>query len=105
MAWVIPTLTGIMNIMETVMFLEFIEEEAIQSAALGVFLAIRQRNYSQAWRAINLLQNQLLPHLEALITHIGWLCPYSIGVFSDFWLASKTNVEIYIELCMKAPKS
>ena len=54
MSWVLPVVTQAFSIMETVAFIQFIEEEAIQSASLGVFLAIRQRNYRAAWTAIHL---------------------------------------------------
>jgi len=104
MPWVLPVITGLMNVMQIVAFVQFIEEEAIQSAALGAFLAIRQRNYHAAWKAINLLEQELIPHLEQINTHIGWACPYSMGCFSDFALASRMNLEIYKELCTAGSK-
>ncbi len=36
MAFLIPVLTGMANVMEIVTFIQFIEEEAIQSASHGV---------------------------------------------------------------------
>ena len=104
MPWVLPVITGLMNVMQIVAFVQFIEEEAIQSAALGAFLAIRQRNYHAAWKAINLLEQELIPHLEQINTHIGWACPYSMGCFHDFAQASRMNLEIYKELCTAGSK-
>ena len=104
MAFVIPVITGLFNIMEIVAFIQFIEEEAIQSASLGVFLAIRQRNYKAAWRAIGVLEHVLIPHLEQLNLQIGWASPYSYGCFYDFVVASKLNLEIYKELCTAASR-
>lgn len=104
MSWVMPVVTGAFSLMETVAFIEFIEEEAIQSAALGAFLAIRQRNYAAAWKAINLMENDLIPHLDAVNRELSWACPYAIGPFRDFINASKTNLEIYKDLCTAGPK-
>lgn len=105
MHWVLPVIGQIEFVMGTVAFIQFIEEESIQSAALGAFLSIRQRNYTAAWKAIDILQYELIPHLEAVNTQLSWLCPYAQGCFYDFIQASKMNVEIYKDLCTIAPKS
>lgn len=104
MSWVMPVITGAFSIMETVAFIQFIEEEAIQSTALGAFLSIRQRNYKAAWKAINLLDQELIPHLEAVNSQLSWACPYAMGCFYDFIQASKMNVEIYKDLCTAGSK-
>ncbi|GAI83193.1 unnamed protein product [marine sediment metagenome] len=64
MALILPVLKGLVNVMEIVTFIQFIEEEAIQSAALGVFLAIRGKSYRGASLGITLLRGQLIPHLR-----------------------------------------
>jgi hypothetical protein len=104
MSWIMPVVKGAYQVMETVAFIQFIEEEAIQGAGLGAFLAIRQRNYTAAWKAINLLEQELIPHLDAINKYLGWACPYAIGPFHDFVEASKMNVEIYKDLCTAGPK-
>lgn len=104
MAWMMPVITGIFNVMEVVAFIQFIEEEAIQSAALGAFLAIRQKNYHAAWKAINLLEQELIPHLDQVNRELSWACPYALGPFHDFVVASRLNVDIYKELCTAASK-
>jgi len=104
MAWVLPVIKGLLNVMQIVAFIQFIEEEAIQSAALGAFLAIRQRNYHAAWRAINLLEQELIPHLEQINTYIGWASPYSMECFHDFVVATRMNIEIYKEICTAGSK-
>ncbi|MBA7693496.1 hypothetical protein ES703_102079 [subsurface metagenome] len=98
MAWVLPVLVGVANVMEVVTFIQFIEEEAIQSAALGVFLAIRSRSWRGASLGITLLRGELLPHLKAINDTAGWLAPYSKGCFSDFIKASEINLEIYDDI-------
>ncbi|GAH77337.1 unnamed protein product, partial [marine sediment metagenome] len=84
MAALMPILKGLVNVMEIVTFIQFIEEEAIQSAALGVFLAIRGKSYRGASLGITLLRGRLIPHLEDINLAVGWMAPYSVGCFSDF---------------------
>ncbi len=84
MAWVMPVITGVVMVMEAITFIQFIEEEAIQSAGLGAFLAIRSRDYHSAWLAINLLENELVPHLEAVNEKLGWIAIYSQGALHFF---------------------
>lgn len=95
MAFLLPILAGIANVMEVVTFIQFIEEEAIQSASLGVFLAIRGKSYKGASTGITLLRGVLIPHLRDINDYVGWMAPYSKGCFQDFILATETNLEIY----------
>lgn len=103
MAWIMPVIAGVVMVMEAITFIQFIEEEAIQSAALGAFLAIRSKDYHSAWLAIHLLENELVPHLEAINQALGWIAIYSQGAFFDFARAARTNIEIYKNICT-APK-
>jgi len=84
--------------MEVITFIQFIEEEAIQSASLGVFLAIRAKSYRGASIGMTLLNGTLIPHLEEINVIVGWMAPYSQGCFADFILATKTNLIIYEEI-------
>jgi hypothetical protein len=104
MAWILPVLVGIANIMEVVTFIQFIEEEAIQSASLGVFLAIRAKSMKGAVLGIQLLQDELIPHLKAINENIGWMAPYSKGCFADFIKATETNVVIYQDILFAKKK-
>lgn len=104
MAWILPVLLGVVQVMEAVTFIQFIEEEAIQSAGLGAFLAIRCRDYHSAWLAINLLENELVPHLELLNSDFGWIAIYSQGAFYDFAKAARTNIQIYKQICTAGKK-
>jgi len=98
MAFLMPILAGIANVMEIVTFIQFIEEEAIQSASLGVFLAIRGKSYRGASLGITLLRGRLIPHLRDINEYVGWMAPYSQGCFEDFVIATETNLEIYEDL-------
>lgn len=104
MAWILPVVAGVANIMEVITFIQFIEEEAIQSAALGVFLSIRSRSYRGASLGITLLRGELIPHLKAINDTIGWLAPYSKGCFADFIKATETNLAIYDDILFAAKK-
>ncbi len=92
-------LSGIMDVMSAATFIQFIEEEAIQSAALGTFLALRHGSFRGASLGINRTY-QILDNLIALNTHIGWMAPYSKRCFEDFILATQTNLEIYTDIIM-----
>jgi len=96
-AWLL-ILQGVANVMEVITFIQFIEEEAIQSASLGVFLAIRGKSYRGASLGMSLLRGTLIPHLKDINLAVGWMAPYSQGCFADFILATETNLEIYEEL-------
>ncbi|MBA7554004.1 hypothetical protein ES705_46614 [subsurface metagenome] len=98
MAFLLPIIMGLANVMEIVTFIQFIEEEAIQSASLGVFLAIRGKSYRGASLGITLLRGELIPHLRDINDVCGWLAPYSKGCFADFILATETNLEIYDDI-------
>jgi hypothetical protein len=104
MAWVMPVLAGVEKVMQAVTFIQFIQEEAIQSCALSIFLAIRQRQYSTANLALYTLENVLLYHLKTVNDIVGWLAPYSKGAFQDFITATETSIETYKQLLAAAPK-
>ncbi|MBA7622320.1 hypothetical protein ES703_29695 [subsurface metagenome] len=104
MAWILPVLKGIANVMEVVTFIQFIEEEAIQSASLGVFLAIRAKSMRGAVLGMQLLQGELIPHLKDINQYCGWIAPYSQGCFADFVKATETNLEIYRDILFAKKK-
>ena len=104
MAWVMPVLEGVMFVMESVTFIQFIEEEAIQACQLGCFLAFRNKNYKAAGWAIQTTRGTLLVHLKAINELVGTLAPYSYGAFQDFITATEMNLTIYDELLLAARK-
>lgn len=103
MAFLLPILGGLANVMEIVTFIQFIEEEAIQSAGLGVFMAIRAKSYRGASLGMSLLRTQLIPHLKDINEYVGWMAPYSKGCFEDFIMAAETNLEIYEDILFAHP--
>ena len=104
MVWVMPVITGLINAMEIVTFIQFIEEEAIQSAALGTFLALRHNSIRGAVLGITRTRT-ILMHLETINESIGWVAIYSKGCFADFVTATKTNLEIYDDLILTMAKA
>jgi len=98
MAFLLPILAGIANVMEIVTFIQFIEEEAIQSASLGVFLSLRNKSYKGASLGMSLLRTQLIPHLKDINDYVGWMAPYSKGCFQDFIKSAEVNLEIYEDI-------
>jgi len=96
-AWLV-IIEGLANVMEVITFIQFIEEEAIQSASLGVFLAIRGKSYRGASLGMSLLRGTLIPHLKEINETVGFAAPYSKGCFADFILATETNLDIYEDI-------
>lgn len=98
MAAILAALTGVANLMEIITFIQFIEEEAIQSAGLGVFLSIKAKSYRGASLGITLLRGTLIPHLKDINEYAGFAAPYSQGCFADFILATEVNLEVYEDI-------
>jgi hypothetical protein len=97
MAWVLPVLTGVADVMSAVTFIQFIEEEAIQSAGLGTYLAIRA-GVSPAITKGLYRMDTVCTHLEAINSNLGWMAPYSYWPFKDFCEATRTNIDIFQDL-------
>ncbi|MBA7690159.1 hypothetical protein ES703_98683 [subsurface metagenome] len=97
MAHLLPILIGIAHVMEIVTFIQFIHEEAIQSANLGVFMAVRSKCFPAAIRGLGLLRMTLIPHLKNVNDFAGYLAPYSKLCFEDFVKASEANLDIMEE--------
>jgi hypothetical protein len=96
-AWVQPLigmLSGIQDMMSAITFIQFIEEEAIQTAALGTFLALRTGSMKGAALGINQMR-VVVDHLDLINGTLGYAAPYSRGCFQDFVAASRTNILIY----------
>ena len=104
MAWVLPVIAGVQTVMEAVTFIQFIQEEAIQSCQLSCFLALRQKNYKAVGWAIQTTRGTLLMHLIAVNSALGWLAPYSKPAFQDFITATEMSLQIYDELMLSAIK-
>jgi hypothetical protein len=97
MAWVLPVLEGVTEVMSVVTFIQFIEEEAIQSAALGTYLALKAGVMPAVTKGMY-RYDTIVTHLEAINSNLGWLAPYSKWVFQDFCEASRTNLAIFNDL-------
>ncbi|GAI67773.1 unnamed protein product [marine sediment metagenome] len=104
MAGIMAMLAGVANIMEIITFIQFIEEEAIQSCALGCFLAIRAKSYRGASLGITMLRGRLIPNLKDINDYAGWAAPYSKGCFADFIAATELNLVIYEDILFAKKK-
>lgn len=107
MAWLAPVLKmleAVQDMMSAITFIEFIEEESIQAAALAAFLALR--NNSTQGTVIALEQMQLcVDHLREINESIGIFAPYSKGCFQDFYKASYTSIEVYRDVLLMKGKA
>lgn len=102
MAWALPIIENLLAVQEAVTFIQFIEEEAIQTCSLGLFMAMRAKNYKAASWCIQTLRGELVPHLKQINDNLGWMAPYSKGPFIDFITATETNLLVYDELLLAA---
>lgn len=96
--WILPVITGVMFVIESVAFMQFIEEEAIQACMLGAYLAMRNRNYGAVKISLETTESTLLPHLELMNEGLGWLSPFSVGCFRDYAIATRTQIDVYKQL-------
>jgi hypothetical protein len=97
MVWVLPVLEGVADVMSAVTFIQFIEEEAIQAAGLGTYLAIRAGVTTGVTKGLARM-DEVCTHLEAINSNLGWMAPYSYWPFKDFCLATRTNIDIFHDL-------
>lgn len=95
--WGLWILEGVANVMEVVTFIQFIMEEAVQTASLGTFIALRAGVSTAVTKGINRM-NVCVTHLEGCNDSLGWIAPYSKWPFEDFVDATRTNIEIYTDL-------
>lgn len=102
MAWILPVLKGVMDVMSAVTFIQFIEEEAIQSCQLGTYMAFKQKRYKAAARAMIVTRSTLVYHLKAINQTVGFLAPYSKSAFEDFITATEMTLEVYDDLLLGA---
>lgn len=92
-------LEGLQDMMSAITFIQFIEEEAIQSAALGTFLALRHGSNRGA--ALGIAQTRVIcDHLKLINDNLGWAAPYSKGCFQDFLAATLVNLDIYDDILL-----
>ena len=102
MAWV-AVIKGLIQAAEIVTFIQFIEEEAIQSSSLGTFLAFRHGSMRGASLGITQTRSILL-NLKNINLLVGFIAIYSEGCFRDFIAATETNLEIYDDLLLTMAK-
>lgn len=104
MAWALPVLDGVLFVMSACTFIQFIQEEAIQSCQLACFLAFRAKNYKAVSLAMTTTRGTLLYHLQAVNENVGWLAPYSRPAFQDFITATEVTLAVYDQLLLSAIK-
>jgi len=83
--------------MGAITFIQFIHEEAIQSASLGTFLALRHNSYKGASLGMQCTR-EILENLKAVNEFAGIFAPYSHRCFEDFIKATERNLEIYNDI-------
>ena len=90
----LPWLGGAIGVMSTITFISFLYEEALQSAGMGVWVAISNKQWSTAEKALNKAEG-LLSTAEWFYNNIGWMAPYSWKVFKSYARATRIQYDVY----------
>ncbi|RLE69762.1 MAG: hypothetical protein DRJ45_06245 [Thermoprotei archaeon] len=84
---------GITGVMGTVIFAEFIAEEAVQTAGMGVYQAMQTRNAEVIRQAIESYKN-ILNACKTIHEHVKYLDPIGAS-FDAFFEAAENNITNY----------
>jgi len=99
MAWqtIIEIIDGLQFAREGVIFTEFIYEEALQTASMGIFISMQNKNYAMARAHLNEIESSILHPFKDYVTYVGWVAIYSWGAFKAYAEAATMQIEAYKE--------
>jgi micrococcal nuclease len=90
----LPWITGVIAIMGTTTFVEFLYEESLQTAGMGVYIAISNKQWATAREALNKAKG-ILATANFIYTYLGWIAPYSFNVFRNYAKATQSQYDVY----------
>ena len=82
------------GLMGTANFIEFLYEEGLQTAGMGIYVAISNKQWTTARDALNKAK-KLLAVADWCFTNLGWLAPYAWNVFKNYGDATKLQYDSY----------
>jgi endonuclease YncB( thermonuclease family) len=85
---------ALIAVMSTVTFIEFLYEEAMQTVGMGVWVAISNKNWTQAREALANAR-ALNQHATDVYNYFGWMSPMSWDVFRTYATATKNQLDSY----------
>jgi hypothetical protein len=94
----------ILSIPDTVAFIEFIYEEAAQTALFALYNAVKTGDYEMADQIRTFIKHELLPDATGMIATWGALNPATRTCFQRFFDAVAYAVEQYGHTTQPAPK-
>lgn len=85
---------AVASVLDTIVFIEFIYEEALQTALFAAKTAIDNKDYTTAQAIIDFILIDIYPSARTFIDTWGDIAPYSKNCFSLFYEAAKQSAEI-----------
>lgn len=82
------------DIMQTVSFMMFIEEEAIQIRGFGIMSLIRENLTAEVKTQVNALEEQC-NNLETFVDSWGWVAPYVRQTYINYVQATRDEIDAW----------
>jgi len=81
------------SVLDTIVFIEFIYEEALQTALFAANQAYRNKDYETAQAIVDYILTEIYPAARSFLDTWGDIAPYSKGCFSRFYEAARMSAE------------
>ena len=89
-----PWLAAAVGVMGSANFVEFLYEEGLQTAGMGIYVAIANKQWDTAKKALDKAK-PLLAQAEWVYNYLGWMAPYAWNVFRNYAKATRSQYETY----------
>lgn len=89
-----PWVATAVGAMGTITFIEFLFEEGLQTAGMGVYIAIANKQWSAAKAALDKAKG-LLATANWWYNYVGWMAPLSWKVFHSYAAATQAQYDSY----------
>lgn len=93
-ALVLESVKLVFDVMQTVSFMMFIEEEGIQIRGFGIMSLIRENLTEEVSAQIDALEEQC-NNLETFVDSWGWIAPYMHGTYSNYVQSTRDEIDAW----------
>lgn len=84
---------AIASVLDTIVFIEFIYEETLQTALFAAKQAMQNKDYDTAQKIVDYILFDVYPSASAFLNSWGDLAPYSKACFSRFYEAAALQAQ------------
>jgi hypothetical protein len=84
-----------LEMLETITFIEFIYEEAIQTELMAIYIALKNSLWKQGREVFKHLVDTTLPRAMGFVNTYGYLAPWSKGVFIAYYDSALEQAKVY----------